>query len=286
MVYLSSFKLPGQAQEDAFLSNIRRTCYPTKYPFHVFRYRQVPELQFGPITIFCGGNGSGKSTLLNVIGEQLRIKRSTVFNSSHFFPDYVGLCESHVRSRQAVERGRLITSDEVFDYVLNLRYLNENLDHQREKLLEEYRDVKYAGYQMHSLEDYENLKKHVDAMRESGSGYAKKRLMEAPVLRSNGESALEYFTQTIRENALYLLDEPENSLSPARQLELRDFLVDSVRFFGCQFVISTHSPFLLSLPDAVIYDLDQTPPCQRRWTELENVQVYRSFFAAHEKEFE
>ncbi len=41
--------------------------------------------------------------------------------------------------------------------------------------------------------------------------------------RSNGESALAVFSERIRENALYLLDEPENSLSPARQLELARF---------------------------------------------------------------
>ena len=61
--------------------------------------------------------------------------------------------------------------------------------------------------------------------------------------RSNGESALAVFSERIREDALYLLDEPENSLSPERQLELARFLHDSARFYNCQFVIATHSPF-------------------------------------------
>ena len=138
---------------------------------------------------------------------------------------------------------------------------------------------------MRSLDDYDELKKHVDATRSSGSQYAKSRLMEAVPEQSNGESALQYFTEAIKENALYLLDEPENSLSAQRQLELRQFLSDSVRFFGCQFVISTHSPFLLSLPGARIYDLDVTPPQARKWTDLENVRIYREFFKDHDKEF-
>ena len=59
---------------------------------------------------------------------------------------------------------------------------------------------------------------------------------------------LDFFTQSIRENALYLLDEPENSLSAAMQLKLKGFLEDSARFFGCQLVLATHlSPFLLSM---------------------------------------
>ena len=282
MLYLQRFRLPNQSQEDGFLSDIRRTCYPTKYPFHIFRYRRMPELEFEPITIFCGGNGSGKSTLLNVIAEALTLKRTTVYNRSPFFGDYVALC-SH---RGSVPKGsRIITSDDVFDYLLNIRYLNENLDDQREQLLSEYRDVKYSKFQMRSLEDYEELKKHVDAARSSGSQYAKSRLMEAVPEQSNGENALQFFTEAVKEHALYLLDEPENSLSAQRQLELRQFLMDSARFFGCQFVISTHSPFLLSIPGARIYDLDQTPPTVQKWTELENVRIYRDFFKNHDKEF-
>lgn len=285
MAYLKWFQLPGQDQEDDFLTDIRRTCYPTRYPFHVFRYRRVPRLEFAPVTIFYGGNGSGKSTILNVIAEKLHLKRTTVYNRSHFFEDYVSLCEYEADEPGGISQGRIITSDDVFDYLLNIRYLNENLDNQREKLLAEYWEVKYSKYQLQSLQDYEQLKKHVDATRSSGSVYAKSQLMEAVPEHSNGESALNFFTEAIQENALYLLDEPENSLSAERQLELQQFLADSARFFGCQLVISTHSPFLLSLPGAKIYDLDSTPPVVRKWTELENVRIYRDFFRQHEREF-
>ena len=41
---------------------------------------------------------------------------------------------------------------------------------------------------------------------------------------SNGESAFLYFTEKIGEDGLYLLDEPENSLSQKRQMELVNFL--------------------------------------------------------------
>lgn len=102
---------------------------------------------------------------------------------------------------------------------------------------------------------------------------------------SNGESAFLYFSEKITENALFLLDEPENSLSPAKQQELVRFLEDAVRFFGCQFVISTHSPFLLSMKGARIYDLDEDPVDVKKWTQLENVRAYYQFFKEHEDEF-
>ena len=103
--------------------------------------------------------------------------------------------------------------------------------------------------------------------------------------RSNGESALAEFSERIREDALYLLDEPENSLSPERQLELARFLHDSARFYNCQFIIATHSPFLLAMPGARIYDLDSEPIATKRWTELENVRATWEFFQSHKDEF-
>ena len=77
-----------------------------------------------------------------------------------------------------------------------------------------------------------------------------------------------------------------NSLSPKRQMELMSFLEDSARFFGCQFIISTHSPFLLSMRGARIYNLDKNPVTIERWTDLENVRTYFDFFRTHEKEFQ
>ena len=102
---------------------------------------------------------------------------------------------------------------------------------------------------------------------------------------SNGESAFLYFSEKITEQALFLLDEPENSLSPVRQQELVRFIEDSVRFYGCQFVISTHSPFVLSMKGAKIYDLDEDPVDVKHWTELENIKAYYKFFKKHEHEF-
>ncbi len=119
------------------------------------------------------------------------------------------------------------------------------------------------------------------AKNQSQSQYVRERLMRNVQERSNGESALLYFTDSVRENALYLLDEPENSLAAARQLELKDFIEQSARFFGCQFIIATHSPFLLSIEGAKIYHLDEEPVRVRNWWELENVRTYQKFFASN-----
>jgi len=183
------------------------------------------------------------------------------------------------------ESSRIITSDDVFDYMLNIRNLNEGIDWKREKLFDEYLDAKYSNFQMKSMEDYEQLKKVNNARRKTQSRFVRGELIDNVREYSNGESAFFYFTEKIGENGLYLLDEPENSLSPKLQIELMGFLEDSARFFGCQFIISTHSPFLLSMKGARIYNLDENPVTIKRWTELENVRTYYEFFKTHGKEF-
>jgi len=209
-----------------------------------------------------------------------------VFNRSDFYDDYVSRCKyKEVRGHGVPENSRIITSDDVFDYLLDIRCINEGIDTERVKLFDRYVSDKYEPYQLKSLDDYEEFRRRSDAKSKSQSQFVKDRLMRNVQEQSNGESALVYFTDSVKENALYLLDEPENSLSAALQLELKRFIEDSVRFFKCQFIISTHSPFLLSMEGAKVYDLDSTPPRHRKWTELDNVRIYRDFFKSHDSEF-
>ena len=85
---------------------------------------------------------------------------------------------------------------------------------------------------------------------------------------------------------MYLLDEPENSLSPKRQLELLEIIEDSAAYLGCQFIIASHSPFILAAKGALVYDFDEIPVSQKNWTELSGVRAYYDFFKSHGNEFE
>ncbi len=279
MVYLSTFKFPHVELEYDFIMGQKRTCYDTYYPFQVLSKHNLLRLDFEPVTILYGGNGSGKTTALNVIAEKTGLLRDTLYNRSNFFEDYTKMC-SYEEELKIPEGSRIITSDDVFDFMLDLRSINDGISRKRDELLEEYLDIKYSNFRVKSLEDFDHLKKVVSSRRNTQSGYIR-NVRE----HSNGESAFLYFADKIRENCLYLLDEPENSLSPEKQQELLKFLEDSARFFGCQFVIATHSPFLLSMKGAKIYDMDEETVDVKRWSELKNVRAYYEFFKMHEREF-
>lgn len=268
-----------------FFITIKRKVYKTFYPFQILSNRNFERIDFEPITILYGGNGSGKTTALNVIAEKINAERDALYNKSSFFPDYLDYCEVDLSFAQP-EYKRIITSDDVFDYVLTLRSVNEEIDEKREELFDDYLDTKYAEFQLKSLGDYERLKKINEARRKTQSKYVRDHLMENIREQSNGESAFRYFIEKMEENGLYLLDEPENSLSPDRQLELKQYIEDAARFFNCQFVISTHSPFLLSMQGAKIYDLDANPVDVKKWTDLEHVRRYFDFFQEHADVFD
>lgn len=286
MVYLTHFEFPDREKEYDFTMGQRRTCYDTFYPFLVLSKHRLAMLDFEPVTILYGGNGSGKTTALNIITEKLSLERDTLYNRSNFFEDYTNLCSYRTARNAGIPKGsRMIASDDVFDFMLNLRGINDGIDRRREELFEDYLDAKYSHFQMKSLDDYEQLKRANMAKSSTQSKYIRKNLMDNVREHSNGESAFLYFTDKIKDGGLYLLDEPENSLSPEKQQELVKFLEDSARFFSCQFIIATHSPFLLSMRGAKIYDMDEETVDVKRWTELKNVRVYYEFFEKYREEF-
>ena len=284
-MYLSAVYFPGEEAESDFMFGLKTTYDQTVYPYGILPKAGLDEIIFRPVTILYGGNGSGKSTALNVIAEKLRLDRSSAYNRSRFFGNYVDRCRASLE--EAVPKGsRIITSDDVFDMMLDIRSINEGIDRKRDELAEDYYALKREKFQLRSLDDLDHLHLINQARSKTKSRFIANESGKSLRERSNGESALMHFQSRMEPDTLCLLDEPENSLSPENQLVLADFLAESVRYCGNQLVISTHSPFLLALPGAKIIDLDRHARIAESWTELKNPRVYYDFFKKHEHEFE
>lgn len=284
MIYLSEFRFPSGEDESNFFCNANEYSGISYYPFRILPKCSLTSVSFEPVTILYGGNGCGKTTALNIIAEKLKLNRDTLYNRSEYFEEYTELC-SYSASAVIPKESKIITSDDVFDYMLNLRCINERIDNRRKELFAECAEEKYSHFRLKSLDDYEQLKKVNASRSKSTHEYTRTYLMDNAREHSNGESAFIYFNEKIRDDCLYLLDEPENSLSPQKQLELCRYLEDSVRFFNCQFIIATHSPFILSMSGAKIYDLDSEKAVVRKWTELDSMRAYFDLFNAHKEDF-
>lgn len=292
MIYIKKLTLPSELAEAKVIELEKRTCFNTFYPFKIFPEMRLGTIDFDGITMLYGGNGSGKSTLINVLAHKMRAGRYSEFNDAPLFDRFTEMCSlDYIRTPR---RSSVLTSDDVFDYVLKARTVNENISEQRNELFDKYVAI-HGGAErnpdilrLKGLDDYERWSETMEILspRKSQSSYVKKRTARDIDLYSNGQTAMRYFLERIEDDAVYLLDEPENSLSIELQIELAEYISATARVGRTQFIIATHSPVFLAMKEAKIYNLDSYPASVCRWTELPNVRKYFDFFMEHKHEFE
>ena len=75
---------------------------------------------------------------------------------------------------------------------------------------------------------------------------------------------------------LYILDEPEAALSPARQMALLSRIHQLVKQ-DSQFIIATHSPILMAYPDADIYSLSSEGIRLTPYQDTEHYRLTKQF---------
>lgn len=308
MIYLEQFRFITLGKEDRFLADYYQ-CHPwdngSPYPFGVLSKRGLHSLDFSEITILYGGNGSGKSTALNMIGCKLQAERKSAFNKGDRQSDYLQRCTykegvwyDDISLR---DKTTIITSDDIFKYMLDTRGKNEFISVQSKSARAEIGRIKRAAsdprfytanerdalrhLDLETGENVDTFSRIVDMKKKSCAQFVKENIGEKMQTYSNGETGFMSLVENIIPDRLYILDEPENSLSCKLQQELAQFIDMSAKYSGCQFIIATHSPFLLALPTAKIYNLDGEPATVSKFWELPNMQLYYKLFHQFESEF-
>lgn len=271
MIYLSSFKL-----SDKSIKN------PNIYPYNVFHRKDIDPFIFAPITVLYGNNGSGKSTILNIIANKLMLTGKEYATSNSFgIVDYCGKFSSECQFsygedefgnvfRKFSENSRFIKSEDILYEIKKI---------QQRQILSDGMEYDYMknGHSQKEAEDYfqtQEGRNQIEYIEFAQEKY------------SNGETAMQFFEEYLLPDTLYLLDEPEVSLSPANQVLLAKEINKLARLLSCQFIIATHSPFMLGTLNAKIYNIDKDDYSICEWYELENVRYFYDFFKKHEKEFE
>jgi predicted ATPase len=220
-----------------------------EYPFNLGVLKNFSRLKLHPkVTYFIGENGSGKSTLLESIAVALGFNPEGGTRNFNF-----GTRESHsnLHSHLFVQRGLYRPSDGFFLRAESFFNLATNI---------------------------EELDKEPSSAPPVINSYGGRSLHE----QSHGESFLTLMTKRFGGDGIYILDEPEAALSPARQLAILSRIHDLVRD-SSQFIIATHSPILMAYPDATIYECTADGIFETSYEETEHYQVTRDFLMNRER---
>lgn len=310
MLYLESFRFPSPDDEEVFLNDYFYNDYQREeyyhrgveglYPFKILSNHYFHSLDFEPITILYGGNGSGKSTALNVIASALKLKRNAAYNKTIMMDRYVEMCQyelssdykKDIPSRDIASISKIITSDDVFKEILSTRDLNDRKMNKSKALWNDIEAVKNNRTQRPrevnflTGEGFKEINNYSNYQRKSFVRNLLDELGELQQEYSNGENGMRILAKAIEEDGLYLLDEPENSMSCSFQKTLAQIIQLSVKSGKTQFIIATHAPFLLALQGAKIYNLDADPVTISQWWELRNMQQYYELFSSYSESFE
>ena len=242
---------------------------------------KIKEILENKTSVFIGQTGAGKSTLLNIIANCLQLKGKEYATSNSF--GSVDYCGSFSREcfytlgeddygntiNKLPENSRYIKSEDILYEIKKI---------QQKQILSDGMEYDYVKRGMSLLEAKKFLASKEGCKQEEYIKFAQEKY-------SNGETSMQYFEEYLQPDALYLLDEPEVSLSPANQVMLAEEINKMARLLECQFIIATHSPFMLGTLNAKIYNLDTKEYDVTKWSDLDNVRYFYNFFKKHEDEF-
>ncbi len=193
------------------------------YPFNLAWVKNLKKLFFNKqVTFFIGENGKGKSTLLEAMAVSLGFNAEGGSKNFGFSTRSTHSClHEHLR----LARSKPITGSSFFfrsESFYNFASEIDRLD--AEPAASPFIRDSYGGQSLH--------------------------------VQSRGESILALVLHRFNSSGLYLLDEPEAGLSLTSQIAIM-LRMRELAAGGAQFVIATHSPFLLAMPDAQIYSFDE-----------------------------
>jgi predicted ATPase len=213
-----------------------------RYPFNLELLAGRREVAFGsPVTFLVGENGCGKSTLLSALARA---------------------CGIHIWSPDRRARHAPNAHEESLWRYLELHWS----------------DGRVPGA-FFAAELFRGFSRLLDEWAASDPGvlryYGGRSLMD----QSHGQSHMAYFRHRFALRGIYLLDEPENALSPRRLVELLGILEQAGP--EAQFIIASHSPILMSCRNAVLYSLDGPEIRPVRYEDTDHYRLYQGFFRNH-----
>ncbi|PJJ84628.1 AAA family ATPase [Mucilaginibacter auburnensis] len=231
-----------------FLSKISLPALQSGY------LQNIPSLNGGlqlslktNVTFFVGENGSGKSTLLEGIAEQCGFNlrggnKNHNLNTGWRFNGYESALAQVMQlswTPKRITEGFFMRAESFFNFASYIDELAADDPRNAQRLLNAY-----GGRSLHE--------------------------------QSHGESFLALFSNQF-EAGIYLLDEPEAALSPARILAFMTIINELDKGGRAQFIIATHSPMLICYPGATIYQFGDNGIHETTYEDTEHFYLTKGF---------
>ncbi len=235
------------------------------YPFDIHAIKHAKDIDLSnPITFIIGENGTGKSTLLESIAYRLQLPHIDGHTYEKKCFDAARRLTPFLEMNWAIQRanGFFFRAEDFGDYLNSVHRQDVNLHNQMlelqdeipQNIIQEMKDN--ANYQLRRVrKDYGQ---ELDAF-------------------SHGEAYMHIMQEMVTSPGIYLLDEPEASLSPAKQLTFIYFSQSHLEQYMSQFIIATHSPMLMAYPNACIYEITETEMKKTAVEDTDHYSITKTF---------
>lgn len=235
------------------------------FPFNIDAVKWAKTINLNSkITIFIGDNGCGKSTLLETIALKLNLPLIGGYIKTHAGFDAARLLQPYteIEWKRQTSKGFFFRAEDFSDFV-------NSVENEQRKIGEDLRDLRGVVDDSIIKEMSDNMNYPLFRMR--------KDYGENMQAFSHGEAYLKILQTRIGNKGIFLLDEPEAALSPLKQLSLIFLIVEILKNKNTQFIISTHSPILMGIPEAWIYEIKEESMERVNYKETDHYRITSTF---------
>jgi predicted ATPase len=235
------------------------------FPFNIPAVQYAREVALNnKVTVFVGDNGCGKSTLLESIAYHLNLPLIGGYIKSHPGFEAARIIEPYlaIEWKRQTSKGFFFRAEDFSDFI-------NSVEKEKNKIAGDLSELKGVVDDSIINEMSDSMNYKLFLMR--------KNYGENMQAFSHGEAYLKILQTRIGDKGIYLLDEPEAALSPLKQLSLISFILDVLKDKNAQFIIATHSPILMGIPNASLYEIQENEMKLVSYTETDHYRITKTF---------